>query len=57
VQHQCTNHHILQCNQRALTKRAEGVALPDIVGEGDEEGGGFQQVGQEGDTGGGLRVD
>jgi hypothetical protein len=47
----------LECNQGALSKRAERVTLPDVVGEGDEEGGGFEEVGEEGDAGGGLRVD
>ena len=57
MQHQRRNHHILQRNERALPKRAEWVPLPDVVGEGDEEGGGFEEVGEEGDAGGGLGVE
>ena len=57
MQHQRRNHHILQRNERALPKRAEWVPLPDVVGEGDEEGGGFEEVGEEGDTRCGLRVE
>lgn len=51
------NRNILDRDESALAKCAEGELVPHAVRQRDKQAGGFEGVGHKGDAGGGARVD
>lgn len=57
VEHQDHNDRILRENKERLAVGAKGEAVADIVDEGDQVAGRFEEVRGEGDAGGGFGAD